>query len=112
MMLSCIAAVAVATFVGKKTLDSNESNGLLAQNVQALSNGEFPDGWAQNFTMSTVWYRITSDLKVEVSYTKPIGIFGTTWQSMSCCVNSVDSNACNFNNENGECKNKVTRNAH
>ena len=39
--LSCIAAVAIATFVGTKTLQSNAyENGLLTQNVEALSNSE------------------------------------------------------------------------
>ena len=41
-MLSCIAVVAIATFVGTKTLKSNahEENSLLAQNVEALSDVE------------------------------------------------------------------------
>lgn len=39
MMLSCIAAVAIATVVGKKTFESHayETNNLLMQNVEALS---------------------------------------------------------------------------
>lgn len=44
LMLSCITAVAIATFVGKKTFEKNafESNAFLAQNVEALSqnNGD------------------------------------------------------------------------
>ena len=45
-MLSCIAAVAIATFVGKKTFEKNafESNALLAQNVEALSQGDTGGG--------------------------------------------------------------------
>ena len=39
--LSCIAAVAIATFVGTKTFQSNAyENGLLTQNVEALSKSE------------------------------------------------------------------------
>ena len=42
IMLSCIAAVAIATFVGTKTFQSNAyENGLLAQNVEALCQGDF-----------------------------------------------------------------------
>lgn len=39
MMLSCIAAVAIATVVGKKTFESHayETSNLLMQNVEALS---------------------------------------------------------------------------
>ena len=39
LMLPCIAAVAIATFVGKKTFASNayETNSLLMQNVEALA---------------------------------------------------------------------------
>lgn len=39
MMLSCIAAVAIATIVGKKTFESQayEAKSLLMQNVEALS---------------------------------------------------------------------------
>ena len=41
IMLSCIAAVAIATFVGTKALQSNAyENGLLTQNVEALSKSE------------------------------------------------------------------------
>ena len=45
-MLSCIAAVAIATFVGKKTFGSNafESDALLVQNVEALSSGVDGEG--------------------------------------------------------------------
>lgn len=45
-MLSCIAAVTIATFVGKKTYEKNafESNALLAQNVEALSQGDTGGG--------------------------------------------------------------------
>ncbi len=41
MMLPCIAAVAIATIVGKRTLGSNayETSSLLMQNVAALSSG-------------------------------------------------------------------------
>ena len=42
MMLSCIAAVAIATVVGKKTYESHayETSSLLMQNVEALSQNE------------------------------------------------------------------------
>ena len=45
-MLPCIAAVAIATYVGKKTFEShaNETSSLLMQNIEALSNPEFGDG--------------------------------------------------------------------
>jgi len=39
--LSCIAAVAIASFVGTKAFQSNAyENGLLTQNVEALSKSE------------------------------------------------------------------------
>ncbi|MDD6783571.1 MAG: hypothetical protein PUD79_03315 [Prevotellaceae bacterium] len=46
--LSCIAAVAIATFVGTKTLKSNahEENALILSNVEALSIGETKWGYA------------------------------------------------------------------
>lgn len=46
MMLSCIASVAIATVVGKKTYEKNafEGNALLAQNVEALSQGDTGGG--------------------------------------------------------------------
>lgn len=42
-MLPCIAAVAIAAFVGKKTLeaDSYGANFLLVQNVEALANSDY-----------------------------------------------------------------------
>lgn len=45
ILLSCIAAVAIATFVGTKTLEPNAyENGLLTQNVEALSQGDTHSG--------------------------------------------------------------------
>ena len=45
IMLSCIAAVAIASFVGKKTFESNAyENGLMTQNVEALSQGDYAEG--------------------------------------------------------------------
>ncbi len=48
--LSCIAAVAIATFVGKKTFESNAygSNGLLIQNVEALAQNDAGDAGDQS----------------------------------------------------------------
>lgn len=44
-MLPCIAAVAIATYIGTKTLKANasESNALLMTNVEALSDVEWDD---------------------------------------------------------------------
>lgn len=41
IVLSCVAAVAIATFVGKKAYEPslNESSNLLKQNVEALTQG-------------------------------------------------------------------------
>lgn len=41
LMLPCIAAVAIVTFVGKKTMESNayEKNSIMMENVEALSAG-------------------------------------------------------------------------
>ncbi len=55
LMLPCIAAVAIATFVGKKTFESNayDTNSLLIQNVEALASGgdnqvsSCPNGYAR-----------------------------------------------------------------
>lgn len=45
LMLPCIAAVAIATFVGKKTFESSalERNNILLENVEALSQGDDGD---------------------------------------------------------------------
>lgn len=55
MMLPCIAAVAIATVFGKKTVESHayETDGLLAQNVEALAKDgeyEYPDGYPYTST--------------------------------------------------------------
>lgn len=46
MMLSCIAAVAIASFVGKKAFEPHayETNDLLLQNVEALGS-DFGEDW-------------------------------------------------------------------
>ena len=46
LMLPCIAAVAIATFVGKKTFESHayETSSLLMQNVEALSQSGGDEG--------------------------------------------------------------------
>lgn len=42
LMLPCIVAVAIATFVGKKTFESSalERNNIMLENVEALSQGD------------------------------------------------------------------------
>lgn len=47
LTLSCIAAVAIATLVGKKTFRSqaSETDNLLTLNVEALSQGEVANGY-------------------------------------------------------------------
>lgn len=49
LMLPCIAAVAIASFVGKQTLESSayESNELLMANVEALSSSEYVDNFVR-----------------------------------------------------------------
>ena len=42
-MLPCMAAVAVATAFGTKSLQTNASNSLLMENVEAISMGEFTE---------------------------------------------------------------------
>ena len=57
MMLSCIAAVAIATFVGTKAFQSNAyENGLLNQNVEALSQGDVPTVWIPCAIASSTCY--------------------------------------------------------
>ncbi len=47
IVLSCVAAVAIATFVGKKAYEPslNESSDLFMQNVEALTQGETCGGY-------------------------------------------------------------------
>ena len=57
IMLSCIAAVAIATFVGTKAFQSNAyENGLLNQNVEALSQGDVPTVWIPCAIASSTCY--------------------------------------------------------
>lgn len=71
MMLSCIAAVAIATVVGKKTFESHayETSNLLMQNVEALSEGageyEYPDGYPYSSTCKVAiskWRRCRNEV--------------------------------------------------
>jgi len=75
--LSCIAAVAIATFVGTKTIQSNayESNGLLIQNVEALAQsdaGDQGDQGGSGFTHPTA-YPYDMKCEVRVSWLKKCG---------------------------------------
>ena len=66
-ILPCIAAVAIATFVGTKALKSNacENNNLLIQNVEALSSGV--DSNSQGDPVDC-WNSITDEKGQEVWY--------------------------------------------
>ena len=57
LMLSCIAAVAIATFVGKKTFESKsiDCDALFAQNVEALSKNEESGGAISTCSGSSTW---------------------------------------------------------
>lgn len=56
MMLPCIAAIAIATFIGKKTFESHayETKNLLIQNVEALSQ-------SSDYVENTVLVRYARD---------------------------------------------------
>lgn len=112
-LLPCIAAVAIATFVGAKSFKTNasESNDLLLANVEALSAGGDGD-WRRPYSMKQVWYRATASGEIKVSLTEP-GFFaslGVTWNSLSCCMSSVDANACDFKKEDSKCASTINRN--
>lgn len=94
----------VALTAYNQTKDA-KSNGILLANVEAMANPEFPPGWYPNFVMGTVWYNSSW----EIQFTPPF--FSSGWSSMKCCINSSDSNACNFNNEDSDCEAHVVRNA-
>lgn len=111
IMLPCIAAVAIAAFVGTRSLQVNRNYSLLLANVEALSQNDFPDGWRQGFTTLTVWYKEGASVGIEISLTEP-GFWAkmnASWKTMRCCMNSVDSNACDFNAEDTKCKNTAVR---
>ena len=57
LMLSCIVAVAIATFVGKKTFESKtmDCDALFAQNVEALSKNEESGGAISTCSGSSTW---------------------------------------------------------
>lgn len=104
----CALAGAIG-FVGAKTyLISQESgmDALTLQNVEALSEGDLPGSWRQNFVMGTVWYKSATN----ISYTQPFITWG--WSSMRCCLTSVDANACNFSVEDEKCSRYAIRSAH
>lgn len=67
-MLPCIAAVAIATFVGKQAYESSalESNSLLAQNVEALSSGE-----------DAPWFRVQYRNTEDCEYALYVGAKGS-----------------------------------
>jgi hypothetical protein len=71
LMLPCIAAVAIATFVGTKTMKSNalESNDLLLANIEALT---LPENY------SKVQERQTSQCTISVGANAKIKLLGGT----------------------------------
>lgn len=104
VVMCCVLGIGLYS-VNKHFQVKEKSNNLLLANVEAITTTEFPGRWCPNFTMQTVWYKSS----IGVQFIKPD--ISVSWTSMSCCVNSVPSNACDFSSENSECKNKVPRNA-
>lgn len=113
--LPCIAAVAIATFVGAKSFKTNasESNELLLANVEALSQND--GDVRRGYSMATVWYKANVNVSsgIEISLTEPSAfwswVYGETWSSLRCCMSSVDANLCDFKLEDSKCKNTVNR---
>lgn len=104
IILACAALVmSAAAVMGYKTYNESKQLTLMDANIEALTQNEW-EGWAKGFHMTTVWYKKS----MEISYTRPVVTFG--WNSMDCCCNSNDSNACNFNNEDPRCKTYIVRN--
>ncbi len=76
MMLPCIAAVAIATYVGEKTFEShaNDTSNLLMQNVEALSQRDgsvFVTLW-KNSHVPLMRYNV--ELRMEVATDSVKGI--------------------------------------
>lgn len=86
-MLSCVAAVAIATFVGKKAYEPslNESSDLLKQNVEALTQGNeepYPEERKKTIvadtplqtanTMESVGVHSFSQYNGKIRYIKPL----------------------------------------
>ena len=87
LMLPCIAAVAIATFVGKKTFESHayEANSLLMQNVEALAKDKENGADRKKGCKTTSEYKIPSE-KCMHGYS--IGFSGTEY---SCSEVGEDS---------------------
>lgn len=54
-MLSCVAAVAIAAMVGKKTYESHVSDSLLLENVEALA-----DAAGESTSVGTCYLQVSS----------------------------------------------------
>ena len=85
IMLPCIAAVAIATYVGKKTFEShaNETSSLLMQNVEALS-GEVDNNVENNGCKTNSVFILR---KNKCIHGNPIGFLGTKYS----CAKGNDS---------------------
>lgn len=103
------ALASVIGFASAKTYlisQDSDMDALTIQNVEALSEGDLPANWHQNFTIGTVWYRSGCEAKL----VEPFLTYG--WSTLRCCVDSNDANACNFSLEDDKCANTVTRHSH
>ena len=76
IILPCVAAITIATYVGKKTFESNvcKSDYLLLANVEALANREINDGY---FVHHMKYYDPTTNLEtkkcIAICYLGPNG---------------------------------------
>lgn len=103
-MLSCIAAVAIAAMVGKKTYESqvSETNNLLALNVEALTNDENGNSlWFSN--LRTVECTLSKVNGGGAFYYKGVlvaaGATYTYYGSKRRCEREFTINTCNTRDE-------------
>lgn len=84
-MLPCIAAVAIAAYVGKKTFNQKayETNNLLTENVEALSQNEgFEPEWWDYFNNYYVEERIP--INTTTCHNGSVSHKGVTFSVSSC----------------------------
>ena len=87
-------------------------NNVSKSNLDALCTDDEIVIHTPNFKSQEVYLLTEKTGEISISLTKPSVSFGGSYQSIVCCVNAKDIDACAFSLEDEKCARYIVRNAH
>ena len=112
LLISCALLTATMAFISINVHKQSSTLNVSKSNLDALCTHEEVLIHTPNFKSQEVYLLTEKTGEISISLTKPSVSFGGSYQSIVCCVNAKDIDACAFSLEDEKCARYIVRNAH